>query len=203
MRLLSRDFTLPEKLILLALVLILMGLGYYQFVDQPIRRGIEEAHAERDNLQLELDAINRRISDYRRREEELIEAKEIRQEMPSYNQSEAELQILNGILTSANQYALAFDKITLDGNQIRRNFQISFTAPNFETAKGIFSRLSASRIRCLVGDIECSGINVEDGDTVNVKAGGTFYETRVNGITDAVILDLIAAQEAETAASAS
>ena len=202
MNLLTRDFTRFEKLVLLFLTLVLMGLGYYRFVDQPVRNGIEEAHAERDNLKLQLTVINRRISDYKLREEELIEAREIRQEMPSYNQSEAELQILNGILTLADQYALAFDKITLDGNQIRRNFQLSFTAPNFETAKGIFSRLSVSQIRCLIGDIECSGVDVEDGAAVNVKADGTFYETKVNAVTDAVLDELIRAQEAAAEAAA-
>lgn len=202
MNLLTRDFTRFEKLVLLFLTLVLMGLGYYRFVDQPVRSGIEEAHAERDNLKLQLTVINRRISDYKLREEELIEAREIRQEMPSYNQSEAELQILNGILTLADQYALAFDKITLQENQIRRNFQISFTSPNFETAKGIFARLSASRIRCLIGDIECSGVDAEDGAAVNVRADGTFYETKVNAVPDAVLDELIRAQEAAAAEAA-
>jgi len=202
MRLLTRDFTTAEKLILLVLILFLMGLGYYHFIDQPIRRGIEEAHAERDALQLDLDAVNVLISDYKNREEELREAMELRQEMPSYNQSETELQILNGILTLSNQYTLAFDKITLEGNQIRRGFQFSFTAPNFETAKGIFARLSGSRVRCLIGDIECSGLDIEDGSIVNVKANGTFYETKVGAVVDAVLAELIQLQEEEAAKAA-
>lgn len=195
MNLLTRDFTTVEKLILLVLIVFLMGLGYYQFIDQPIRNGIKEAHVERDALQLELDAINIRISDYRNREEELREAKELRQEMPSYNQSEQELHILNDILTLSNRYALAFDKITLDKNQIRRGFQFSFTAPDFETARGIFSRLSASRVRCLIGDVECDGAETEEGRIVNVRANGTFYETKVGAVVDAVLAELIQLQE--------
>ena len=202
MRLLTRDFTLPEKLILLVLILVLMGLGYYQVIDQPIRRGIEEAHAERDNLVLELAAVERRIDDYKRRVAELEEAKELRHEMPSYNQSEEELRILNEVLGASEQYSLAVDKITLNGNQIRRNFLISFTAPSFETAKGIFTRLSASPIRCLVGDIQCSGVDAADGNTVNVKANGTFYETRVDAVMDAVLAELTRAQEAAAQADA-
>ncbi|MBQ6986936.1 MAG: hypothetical protein IJQ25_08125, partial [Oscillibacter sp.] len=98
--------------------------------------------------------------------------------------------------------SLAVDKITLSGNQIRRNFQVSFTASSFETAKGIFTRLSASPIRCLVGDIECSGMDAEDGNTVNVKANGTFYETRVDAVVDAVLAELIRDQEAAAQAAA-
>ncbi|MBQ9492358.1 MAG: hypothetical protein IJR54_01280 [Oscillibacter sp.] len=201
MKLLSRDFTVWEKLVLLALVLALMGMGYYQFIDQPVRHGIEEAHAERDKLQLDLNAINLRIKDYKDREKELNEAKELRQEMPSYNSSEEELQILNGILNASNEYAFSFDKITLNGNQIRRNFQLSFTAPSFEAAKGIFTRLSGSRIRCLIGNIECSGVNEADGNVVNVKANGTFYETKVDSVLDAVLAELTRGQNASEAAA--
>ena len=202
MRLLTRDFTTVEKLVLLVLILFLMGLGYYQFIDQPIRRGIEEAHAERAALQLELDAINIRISDYKNMAEELREARELRQEMPSYNQSEQELQILNNILEISDRYALSFDKITLQDNQIRRGFQFSFTAPDFETAKGIFTRLSGSRVRCLIGDIECVGVDTQDGHVVNVKANGTFYETKVDAVVDAVLTELIQQQQQEAANAA-
>ena len=201
MRILTRDFTKLEKLVLLVLILLLMGLGYYQFVDQPIRRGIEEAHAERDKLQVELNVINIRISDYNYRAQELEAARELRQPMPSYNASEEEIAILNSILYESNDYSFNVDKITLNGDQIRRAFTLNFTAPNFETAKGIFTRLSVSRIRCLIGNIDCSGIDVEDGNVVNVKADGVFYETKVHSVMDAALEEVIAAQseaQAET-----
>ena len=201
MRLLSRDFTALEKIVLLVLILVLMGLGYYQFVDQPIRQGMEEAQAERDKLQGELDAINIRISDYNYQARELEAAKELRQPMPSYNASEDELRILNDILTASRDYSFNFDKITLEDEQIRRNFTLSFTAPNFETARGIFSRLSGSRVRCLIGNISCSGIDAEDGNVVNVRADGTFYETMVNAVSDAVLEEVIAAKQAEAEAN--
>ena len=194
MRILTRDFTKLEKLVLLVLILVLMGLGYYQFVDQPIRQGIEEAHAERDKLQVELNAINIRISDYNYRAQELEAARELRQPMPSYNASEEEIAILNSILYESNDYSFNVDKITLNGEQIRRAFTLNFTAPNFETAKGIFTRLSFSHIRCLIGNIDCSGIDVEDGNIVNVKADGAFYETKVNSVMDAALEEVIAAQ---------
>ena len=201
MRILTRDFTSLEKLVLLALILILMGLGYYQFVDQPIRQGIEEAHAERDKLQAELNALNIRISDYNYQAQELEAARELRQPMPSYNASEEELRILNDVLSVSKDYSFNVDKITLEDDQIRRNFTVSFTAPNFETAKGIFTRLSASRVRCLIGNIDCGGIDVKDGNVVNVKADGTFYETKVNAVSDAVLEEVIAAQTEPAAES--
>ena len=201
MRILSRDFTIWEKIVLLILVLALMGISYYEFIDQPVRQGIEEAHKQRDALKIDLDHINVLISDYRDHEDELKREKELRKPMPSYNCSAEELNILNDIL-SMYPYSFTFDKITLERNQIRRGFTFSFTVPTFDAAAQIFTRLSDSPIRCLIGRIECSGINIEEDNVINVKADGAFYETRVDALVDAVLEELIAAQEQAAAQAA-
>ena len=157
-----------------------MALGYYRLIDQPVRQGIEEAHAQRDKLQGDLADVNRRIADYETRVAELDEARELRQFMPSYNGSEEELQILNGILSASDNYSLNVEKITLEGNQIRR---------------GIFARLSASRVRCLIGNVDCSGLSKNaDGTSISVRADGAFYETLSDAASDVALEELLRAQ---------
>ena len=195
MKLLSRDFTALEKLVLLILILVLMGLGYYRFIDQPVRKGIEEAEAQCEKLQVDLNDVNLRIQAYEDRLNELNEAKELRQSMPSYNQSEEEIKILNDVLSASENYSFNMEKITLSGNQIRRNFTFSFTSPDFQNVKGIFTGLSNSRIRCLIGNVECGGLVVSpDGDSISVRANGVFYETLMDAEHDAVIDELLAEQ---------
>ncbi|MBR3570934.1 MAG: type II secretion system protein M [Oscillibacter sp.] len=195
MKILSRDFTVWEKLVLLVLVIALMALGYYRLIDQPVRQGIEEAHAQRDKLQADLADVNRRISDYETRVAELDEARELRQFMPSYNGSEEELQILNGILSASDNYSLNVEKITLEGNQIRRKFSFSFSVPDFESVRGIFARLSASRVRCLIGNVDCSGLSKNaDGTSISVRADGAFYETLSDATSDVALEELLRAQ---------
>ena len=46
MKAFSRSFTLKEKILLLLLSLVLIGLAYYQFVDQPVRSALVQAQAE-------------------------------------------------------------------------------------------------------------------------------------------------------------
>ena len=48
MKVLSRSFSLKEKILLLLLSLILVGLAYYQFVDQPVRSALATAGLDRD-----------------------------------------------------------------------------------------------------------------------------------------------------------
>ena len=43
MKIMSRDFTTREKIMLLVLTLILLAAGYYAVIDQPIRTAINEA----------------------------------------------------------------------------------------------------------------------------------------------------------------
>ena len=50
MKILSRDFTLKEKLLMLLLGLVLVGLAYYNFVDQPVRTSLASAEAEADYI---------------------------------------------------------------------------------------------------------------------------------------------------------
>ena len=203
MKLLSRDFTPLEKLVLLVLVLILMGIGYYRLIDQPIRQGMAEAEAQRNKLQVELNDVNIRISEYNNRVNELDEAKALRHFMPSYNASDEELRILNGVLSEARHYSFDVDKITLseEDNQIRRRFTFSFTALNFDTVKDIFTRLSDSPTRCMLGTIECGGLNAAaENAVITVQGEGAFYETLTDAQMDAVLSELLNGREIPTSA---
>ena len=58
MKLMSRDFTLKEKIILLVLALVLLGTLYYFGVDQPVRRAINNTVSEREMLNTELTGLS-------------------------------------------------------------------------------------------------------------------------------------------------
>ena len=61
MKILSRDFTRGEKIILVILAFVLVGLAYYQFVDKTVRESIEKANAEAEAIQVELTGVNAKI----------------------------------------------------------------------------------------------------------------------------------------------
>ena len=92
--------------------------------------------------------------------------------------------------------------MTKDGDQIRRNFSLSFETDSFAAAKQIIALLSKSEYRCLLGDMQYSvalrrlGENetarvtrtVDDvvyAETVNVTTMATFFETMYGGTPDA------------------
>ena len=188
MKVLSRDFTLKEKILLLILSLALIGLAYYQFIDQPVRRELDAAISEKETLQIELDAVQMQLAQLKRMEKELesLSKNNTMGIMGSYNNSKAEIALLNDILEDTQQYSIVFSDVTRNGDLIRRNFTLQFTVSGYEEAVQILTRLSRSECRCRLGNVYCES---EDGNVlrgaVSVSATATFYETMVGGKADA------------------
>lgn len=189
MKVLSRDFSLKEKLLLLLLSLVLVGLAYYQFVDQPVRSKVESAHAEASSLSAELKTVDAKLERMHRMRDELddVTAGGSASEMGSYNNSKEEYTLLNDILGDTLKYSITFANVTRDGDQIRRNFTFQFTTDDYEAMERMIGELEENHYRCLIGDLRCTASR--DGDVtegnITVNGTATFYETMVGGTPDA------------------
>ena len=189
MKKMNREFTTREKLLILLLCLILVGLAYYQFVDQPVRTALNNAHAERDSLLTELTTVNAKLAVMRRMRDEMedITAGGTVSEMKSYNNSKPEIALLNDILRGTPDYTITFADVTRDNDQIRRNFSLTFVSDKYASIQRIVKQLSESPYRCLIGDLKISvtrGKTMAEGP-INVNATATFFETMVGGVVDA------------------
>ena len=184
MKAMGRNFKLSEKLLLLFLALILLGLGYYWFVDRPIRESISRSRAEADALWTEKQTVQLQYDRYSKMQEELddIRASGTISRLGSYNNSEQELRELNNILSRTLQYTINFADVTREGNLIRRLFTLQFRTPDYETAREVLTLLGRGEYRCIVDSVRCM---VEDSGAVTVNATATFYETMVGGTPDA------------------
>lgn len=192
MKVLSRDFTRKEKILIFLLLLILAALAYYQFLDQPVRQSIANAQAEQASLQTELEAVQNkiRVLEKMRKELEDLESSKSVNLMPSYNNHEADLALLHGILDgNVLQYSIAFSDVTRNGDQIRRNFSLQFTTRTYDEMKWILEQIADSPYRCLIGDVRCSTVRTRSTWTevetaYNINATATFFETMVGGVAD-------------------
>ena len=190
MNILSRDFTKKEKVLMLVLVVILLALGSYWFVDQPVRQELESCAAQESALQIELEAVERKAAELTRMKEELeaIQARGEVSMMSSYNASKEEVKLLNDVLAGTDQYAIAFSDVSREGDQIRRSFTLQFTAPEHEDIARVLGQLAESSQRCIIADIRCTRENArstENPGAYVVDATATFYETMVGGTPDA------------------
>jgi len=183
-KIMSRDFTTAEKILLVVLALILVGLAYYYFVDVPVRQAIVSSNAEIDTLQTEINVAQARLSYLQGIQTSLdeLESQGNLGWMGSYNNSNVEVKFLNDVLANTLRYSINFANVVRSGDQIRRNFTLNFATNDYAEAQEVLTRLLEGENRCLVGDMSCT-INT-DG-TVNLTATATFYETMVGGVADA------------------
>jgi hypothetical protein len=185
-KIMSRDFTRTEKILIVVLVLILLALVYYQFVEKTVRQSITNAQSEAGMLETELAAAQARLAAAQKVKNSMdeLEASGQMSWMGSYNNSKAEVAFLNDILADAREYSIAFADVTRNGDQIRRNFTLQFKTISYQAAQDIMTRLCNGENRCLVGDVRCA---IAADGTVVINASATFYETMVGGVADAAL----------------
>jgi cell shape-determining protein MreC len=196
----SRNLSTTERVLLIVLALMLIGIAYYYLVHQSVAKDTATYTAKRDALTDELVMTQKKLKDMREMEADLEKIGDVEKtpRMESYNNSRAEIGLLNDILTASRDYSVNFSSVSRNGNQIRRSFTLSFTTDSFDTAKKIISDLANSRCRCLIGDVSYkpqieenqvitddeTGVKTEKVESVNVTLIATFYETLVGGTED-------------------
>ena len=185
------SFTAKDKVILVILVLFLLGFCYYQYLDKPLRNRMATAEEQKTALNAEIMSVNSEIAMYQRMQDEIDDIIANGQDsyMASYNNSKAELKLLNDILSAATQYSISFANVTRKDNQVRRDFSLQFTAPDYETMQSIINELTGVEYRCMVGNMNCVLNKVRYRDTLeygalSVDATATFFETMVGGSED-------------------
>ncbi len=189
MKLTAREFTRREKILLLALAIIVLVLLYFRFVDMPVRAQLEKAAQDKESLSVQLQLADAKIGAMRNMQKEMdaITESGTASMMSSYNNSTEEMRILNDVLVDARQYSVSFDKVTRDGDQIRRSFDLQFTVDSYEDMEKMIAALEGSKCRCLIGDVRCSRNDKPGADNnfITVNTSATFYETMVGGTPDA------------------
>jgi hypothetical protein len=192
----SREVNAKEKVLLVILVLIILGFAYYRFVDQPVRKNLAKAEAEYSSLQSELTEVRVKIRELQRMQDEIDEITSGGKDsfMPSYNNAKEELALLNDILNeSVTQYSVSFTSVSRYKDQIRRDFKLDFTTPDYESMKVVIDKLTGVDYRCMIGDCSCRVVDLkirnplpdEPTTALAVSATATFYETMVGGTEDA------------------
>jgi hypothetical protein len=188
----SREFSSREKVLLLILALIIVGSVYYLLVFQPVSEGLKSAKAEKQSIEELLilaDAQATQIGNMQQEMESIKNQGLAASFMPSYNAERKELEFLHEVLSADTQeYIISFSQVEREGNQIRRNFNLSFTVANYKVAKEIITQLEDGAVRCLIGDMAVGANGEEDSilaGEVQVNCVATFYETMYEGVEDA------------------
>lgn len=183
----KKRFSLREKILFAVLAVLLIVLLYHRLVMVQV----DEATQKYD-----LDALHAELQTEQMKAVNMISMQneiEIGKEggatyVASYDNLRNEISALNDILAASSSYRLNFSEPVRDGDTVRRDIKIDFTARNYAGAKNILSALYHCEYRCLIRSINMSngpgntsGIHA---GTVNVNLMITFFETMHNADSD-------------------
>lgn len=193
---LTRKFTFREKMLLLALMLIVLVAVYYFAVYRPVTDGIDSAEtrisdAETQNMILEAKVS--KLNDMKK-ELEIIKERGDTSFIPDYDNLPNVTDFLNSIFFETQNYTLTFGEISLPENSSvgRRSAKISFTAPSYSVVEEKVRELEncsfLTRVSSLTVSRKTSGRNlvISDADVkvsdaidhgeVTCSITATFFE---------------------------
>ena len=178
----KKKLTGRETVMVLFLVVLLIGLGYYMGFYTPLQEELSSISSQCNDVDSQITTAMGKVSQMDKMQAELDEifarpADEITEIAP-YDNKEVVLTQLYGILGRSQRYSLDFtDPSVGDDGTVRRNISMNFTCDNYNAAKAIIRDLTDSQWRCLVSNLS---ISCEDGDMmqlgVTVTATITYFE---------------------------
>ena len=191
MKVLTREFNRTEKILLVVLGLVIIGSLYYLLVFRPISDGLSSSRANAEGLETQLAALDARVAQIQKMQRSVDGYEDnghIVSIMPSYSAGKQELDFLHSTLATSEDYYVGFTKLTRQGNQIRREFALKFTVPQFTDAEDIFDTLEHSDLRCLISDFDIRPVEQKEtiaNGEIEASCVATFYETMYGGVVDA------------------
>ena len=148
----NRELTLREKVLLLILIVLVMVLGYFKLLYEPVSDRI--ARCREDTAQEPLADIR---------------AAGGSKAIPRFNNSEALLRELRGLLAGTGEYSLDFgDGTTQQGYIVLRPVSMTYRTSTYEQSRAIIDRLSASDNINRISDLSIRR---------DERSGGQGYQT--------------------------
>lgn len=142
----NRELTLREKVLLLILIVLVMVLGYFKLLYEPVATASRcREDTAQEQLALEQNAV--RLAQMEKMEQALadIRAAGGSKAIPHFNNSEALLRELRGLLAGTGEYSLDFgDGTTQQGYIVLRPVSMTYRTSTYEQSRAIIDRLSAS-----------------------------------------------------------
>ena len=168
----SREFTRKEKMLLVIMCALLIGILYFEFVYRPVKANMNKYNTAK--LSVKLATEQAKSLSIKKMESEMAGNKASNiGTVATYNNVKQELKALNNIFSSASSFNLDFSDPVKDGDAVRRNVNITFTAKSYSAANNIINELHNCEYRCLIRTLSLTS----SGGTVSGNMQVTFFET--------------------------
>lgn len=183
----NRPFTTREKVMLVILSLMIIGICYYKFLLEPINDQIEQynqmAAGEQDIITQNMALIQKK-KEMEQELEAIFAENPDPDPIPNYDNSGVLMVEIHSILDGTVDYTLSFSDTSLlsGGYLLRRPLELEFSVTTYSQARAIINRLHDSKNINQISDLSITRVNREtkqtdeDIDTIRVKMVITYFE---------------------------
>lgn len=183
----SRSFTKREKILLLVMAVLLLGLVYYQFVIREAADAVERYDVKELESELLIEQAKAQSKAQMLAEIEKGTT-DVNGIVASYNNIKNEIRELNDILSGTSGYNISFEQAVRSGDTARRDITITYEASNYKKARSVMKSLKNCKYRCMIKDVSFTSQSegssgLRSGGKVSVSLKVTFYETMVDADT--------------------
>lgn len=174
----NRELTFREKFMLLVLILIVIVLGYYKFILEPINEQIADYNENTSLEQMELVTELARASKMKKMEASLEKIRESgdAKPIPAYNNSKNLMVELNNILSFSSTYSLDNTGGTSTEDYIvLRPISLEYRTSTYAQSRAIIDALCNSEYMNKISDLNITMAS-GNGRGVQTTMVITFFE---------------------------
>lgn len=171
-----RKLSTRERVLLACLAVIATVSAYIMFFYLPITQHMDNLNlqiAQGEELQNQLDAKLAHKWKMQKTLEQLATQENAPSHMPEYDNLQAVMTELHGILTECQEYSISFQEEPGEDHILRRHVTMPFICANYEQAKHVLQKLHDSSLRSLLSDVQV--VQQENG-LVHGSVKMTFFE---------------------------
>lgn len=176
--------TARETVMLVVLLILLIGAGYYMGFLTPLKNEIASINSETETLQVQIDSQQEKLNQLNAMKIKLQEIEALPEdeitEMPPYDNVVPILADLDSYLREySTQYNLNHsDPEPSDDGTYRRVIGLSVTCANLSDAYDIMEEISSGRWRCQIAYFDCyptEGNGLDNGE-ISLMLSLMFFE---------------------------
>ncbi len=175
----KRELSTREKTLLLILAVIVIALGYFKLIYEPVQEQIASYESMTQTEQTEIAALAARVGQMRRMEKavEEIRASGTERAIPQYDNSGRLMRELYRVLAEASEYSLDFSGDTSrEGYIVLRPVTLSFQTETYAQARAIIDALSGSENLNQISDLSIRRDQGKERSAVQTDLVITYFE---------------------------
>lgn len=172
---LSYTFSKREKVLLVILAVILLGLLWFMLVWQGASNEKMRLDAEIAETEAQTLVANNKVAKLATMQEAVEAQKSAGAKpasLPNYDNTTALMAELNTILNTTKDYRLSFDDLDFSSEGVvSRGVTITFGCDSIEAGRAVMTQLEQGSFACVIDSATISSTNSADNRTSNARIG--------------------------------